>query len=84
MYQACICLRFTGRSIHAAHYIRFSTFCEYRLWNVQQAGCLADMKLPANTVGDPHAIFDSTGLVFAVTAAMSGGVGNVSSTVQTL
>jgi hypothetical protein len=64
--------------------IRFSTFCEYRLWNVQQAGCLADMKLPANTVGDPHAIFDSTGLVFAVTAAMSGGVGNVSSTVQTL
>jgi hypothetical protein len=46
---------------------------------VQQAGCLAEMKLPANTVGDPHAIFDSTGLVFAVTAAMSGGAGNVSS-----
>lgn len=36
------------------------------------------MDLPANTVGDPHAIFDSTGLVFAVTATMAGGAGHVS------
>ena len=49
-----------------------------RLWNVQQAGCVALMDLPANTVGDPHAIFDSTGLVFAVTATMAGGAGHVS------
>jgi hypothetical protein len=61
--------------------IRFSLLAKKpnRLWNVQQAGCLAEMKLPANTVGDPHAIFDSTGMVFAVTAAMAGGIGNVSS-----
>lgn len=49
-----------------------------RLWNVQQAGCVAQMELPANTQGQPHVVFDSTGLVFGVTAAMAGGQGNVS------
>ena len=38
---------------------------------------MAQMELPANAEGTPHAVFDSTGLVFAVTAAMAGGAGNV-------
>jgi WD40 repeat protein len=42
-----------------------------RLWDVKEAGCLAELKLPDSTVGEPLAVFDSTGLVFAVTAAMS-------------
>ena len=49
-----------------------------RLWNIQQAGSLAQLELPANAVGTPHAAFDSTGLVFAVTAAMADGKGQVS------
>jgi hypothetical protein len=35
------------------------------------------MELPSNTEGVPHAVFDSTGLVFAVTATMTGGTGQV-------
>jgi hypothetical protein len=38
---------------------------------------MAQMDLPSNTVGTPHAVFDSTGLVYAVTAEMAGGMGNV-------
>ena len=48
----------------------------YRLWNVQQAGCLAEGKLPPQASGSPIATFDSTGLVFGVTAKMSDGQGN--------
>jgi len=47
-----------------------------RLWDVKEAGCLAELKLPAETTGDPLAVFDSTGLVFAVTAAMSDNQGH--------
>jgi len=48
-----------------------------RLWNVQQAGCQAELKLPPSgeASGAPLAAFDSTGLVFCVTAAMSNGTG---------
>ena len=52
-------------------------FASNRLWDVGQAGCVAQMELPANAEGTPHAVFDSTGLVFAVTAAMAAGEGNV-------
>jgi hypothetical protein len=38
---------------------------------------MAQLDLPSNTVGTPHAVFDSTGLVYAVTAEMAGGLGNV-------
>lgn len=48
-----------------------------RLWNVQQAGCIAQLTLPSNTVGQPHCVFDSTGMVFAVMAEMTAGQGNV-------
>jgi COMPASS component SWD2 len=45
-----------------------------RLWTAGQAGCLAELKLPsAETVGSPLAAYDSTGLVFAVSACMAGG-----------
>jgi COMPASS component SWD2 len=47
-----------------------------RLWNIQQAGCLAELKLPPEATGTPVAVFDSTGLVFSVVAAMSGGTGD--------
>lgn len=49
-----------------------------RLWNVQQAGCLAQMNLPVESEGDPHVVFDSTGMVFAVMAGMAGKQGHVS------
>ena len=47
-----------------------------RLWSATSAGCLAELKLPEQTEKDPLAIFDSTGLVFAVTASMTGGQGH--------
>lgn len=47
-----------------------------RLWNISQAGCLAEMKLPDETEKSPLAAFDTTGLVFAVTAALRGGAGH--------
>lgn len=47
-----------------------------KLWNVQQAGCIGRMELPNKTEGSPHTVFDSTGLVFAVMAAMAGGQGH--------
>ena len=55
-----------------------------RLWDVQQAGCLAQMELPSNTEGNPHAVFDSTGLVFAVIAGISGGAGHVRTNILAL
>jgi COMPASS component SWD2 len=43
-----------------------------RLWTLQQAGCVAEMKLPAEAAtGTPVSVFDSTGLVFAIAAAMA-------------
>lgn len=50
-----------------------------RLWNMQEAGSLAQLDLPSSASGNPHAVFDSTGLVFAVSAAVSGGKGQVRS-----
>lgn len=47
-----------------------------RLWTAKSAGCLAELKLPDKTEGAPIARFDSTGLVFAVTASMTGGQGH--------
>ena len=58
-----------------------------RLWNLQLAGSLAEMDLPKvggngsihlDVDGVPHAAFDSTGLVFGVTAPMAAGSGHVS------
>jgi len=49
-----------------------------RLWNLQQAGCLGKLELPPTVEGAPRATFDSTGLVFGVTAAMAAGSGHVS------
>ena len=46
-----------------------------RLWNLQEAGSMASLQLPASTIGTPRAVFDSTGLVFAVTASMAGNKG---------
>jgi COMPASS component SWD2 len=46
-----------------------------RLWNVQQAGCLAECKLPVEAAGGTLAVFDSTGLVFCVAARMNTGTG---------
>jgi WD40 repeat protein len=53
-----------------------------RLWNIQQAGCMAQMDFPSETVGTPHVAFDSTGMVFTVMAEMAGGKGNVSTQVR--
>ncbi|GKY97272.1 hypothetical protein MPSEU_000685600 [Mayamaea pseudoterrestris] len=39
-----------------------------RLWNLQQAGGIAELKLPSETAKGPLACFDATGLVFAVGA----------------
>lgn len=48
-----------------------------RLWTVQSAGCNAELKLPNDKAGkNPIAAFDSTGLVFAVTASMTAGQGH--------
>ncbi|KAL7542257.1 hypothetical protein ACHAXR_011619 [Thalassiosira sp. AJA248-18] len=48
-----------------------------RLWDCGKSGnSLGEMKLPANVEGAPLAVFDSTGLVFGVSAAMAGGEGN--------
>ena len=47
-----------------------------RLWTAGVAGCIAELKLPEETEGSPLAAFDSTGLVFAVTAAMLRGAGH--------
>ncbi|CAB9500501.1 WD repeat-containing protein 82 [Seminavis robusta] len=46
-----------------------------RLWNVEEAGSMAQLQLPASATGTPRAVFDSTGLVFAVSAGIAGGKG---------
>lgn len=48
-----------------------------RLWNLQQAGCLAKLELPPTVEGAPRTTYDSTGLVFGVTAAMAAGSGHL-------
>jgi len=53
-----------------------------RLWNLQQPGCIAMIPFLSDTgtsitCSPPNACFDSTGLVFAVTAAIPGGAGNL-------
>jgi len=48
-----------------------------RMWNLQQGGCLAELKLPGSLEKAPHAAFDATGLVFGVTGAMAAGAGNL-------
>ena len=50
-----------------------------RLWNLQEAGCLAKMDLPKDSVGlssQCRAVFDSTGMVFMVLAEMARGEGH--------
>ena len=49
-----------------------------RLWSLSQASPIGKMDLPAQTEGEPYAVFDSTGLVFGVAASMAGGQGHVS------
>lgn len=47
-----------------------------RLWKAGEAGCVANLTLPAETEKSACAVYDSTGLVFAVMAAMSGAKGH--------
>jgi COMPASS component SWD2 len=47
-----------------------------RLWNIQQAGGIAELKLPSETAEGPMACFDATGLVFAVGALRADGKGH--------
>ncbi|KAK1742491.1 WD40 domain-containing protein [Skeletonema marinoi] len=48
-----------------------------RLWNAGKSGnSLCELKLPQNVEGPPLAAFDSTGLVFGITAKMAGDEGN--------
>mmetsp|Transcript_20764 Transcript_20764/g.31950 ORF Transcript_20764/g.31950 Transcript_20764/m.31950 type:complete len:343 (-) Transcript_20764:38-1066(-) len=54
-------------------FLSSSTDRTVRLWNMQKAGCLSKMELPSTVHGTPHAVFDSTGMVFGVTAAMTSG-----------
>jgi len=47
-----------------------------RLWDCGKSGnSLGELRLPENVDGAPLAAFDSTGLVFGVSAAMAGGEG---------
>lgn len=55
-----------------------------RLWNLQQAGSLAILDLPKSgngmyldPAGEPRASYDSTGLVFCITAPMDAGAGHL-------
>lgn len=53
-----------------------------RLWNLQQAGCMAKLELPKTSgpsglaCENPRAVFDSTGMVFTIMAEMQNGEGN--------
>jgi COMPASS component SWD2 len=50
-----------------------------RLWDIGQSGNpLGEMRLPPNLEGSPIAAFDSTGLVFGVSAKMANDEGHVS------
>lgn len=47
-----------------------------RLWDIGKSGnSLGELKLPPNIDGAPLAAYDSTGLVFGVSAAIAGGEG---------
>lgn len=54
-----------------------------KLWDLKQAGPVAEMTTPKSgsgmTLGDgaPHASYDSTGLVFGVTAPLDQGAGHL-------
>jgi hypothetical protein len=57
-----------------------------RLWNLQQAGSLAILDMPKSGNGHnldpsgvPHASYDSTGLVFCITAPLDDKAGHVRS-----
>ena len=50
-----------------------------RLWDCGKSGNnIEELRLPDNVDGAPLAAYDSTGLVFGVSAAMQGGEGYVS------
>jgi COMPASS component SWD2 len=57
-------------------FLTSSTDRTVRLWNISQSGCIAEMKLPIEAVHNPLTAFDSTGLVFAVTAGVKDGTGH--------
>lgn len=69
----------TGMSMSPADdmFLTASKDRSVRLWNVQQAGCVGQMELPTQVEGHPSVVFDSTGMVFAVIAAMAGKQGHV-------
>lgn len=48
----------------------------HSLWSLQQAAAVARLDLPNAVEGNPFAAFDSTGLVFGITATMEGGQGH--------
>lgn len=49
-----------------------------KLWDIGQSGNpLGEMRLPPNVEGSPIAAFDSTGLVFGISAKMAGDEGHV-------
>lgn len=51
-----------------------------KLWDIGQPGNpLGEMRLPPNVEGSPIAAFDSTGLIFGISAKMAGDEGHVSS-----
>jgi len=56
-------------------FITSSTDRTVRMWNLEQAGCIAQLELPPSVGSAVHSTFDSTGLVFGVTAPMAGGGG---------
>mmetsp|Transcript_32790 Transcript_32790/g.36520 ORF Transcript_32790/g.36520 Transcript_32790/m.36520 type:complete len:360 (+) Transcript_32790:42-1121(+) len=54
---------------------------DVRLWNLQQAGCMAKIDLGSTlsaqkTVSSPRAVFDSAGLIFSIQAEMPNKEGN--------
>ena len=51
-----------------------------KLWDIGQSGYpLGEMRLPPTVEGSPIAAFDSTGLVFGISAKMAGDEGHVRS-----
>lgn len=74
-----VCTQDTRTNALPAHVSYFHLASETRLWDCGKSGnSLGEVKLPDNVEGAPLAAFDSTGLVFGVSAAMSGGEGYVS------
>jgi len=48
-----------------------------RLWDLRQAGCLAQLELPPSVGNRALATYDGTGLVFGVTAPLASGDGHL-------